>query len=110
EGQRSPVGVHDLSDRDAVAPGGAVVGAHLVPSRYERVEPIDPIIQRVEAELRLLLGLLAQLLSQKRECLRQRSPPVLRSGIGGIQAVLPSSHSRTYLAGSLRSTGITPFP
>ena len=54
-----------------------------------------------------MLGLLAQLLPQKREFLGQS--PMLRSGMF-VQAVLPSSCSRTYLAGSLRSTDITPLP
>lgn len=54
-----------------------------------------------------LLGLLAQLVSQKREILRHLR--IARSRIV-IQAVLPSSYTRTYLAGSLGSTGITPLP
>jgi hypothetical protein len=59
-----------------------------------------------------LLGLLVQLLPQKRELLRDvgfaQHILDLRSGILTIQAVLPSSCSRMYLAGLLRSTGITP--
>ena len=54
----------------------------------------------------ILLGLVAQLVSQKREAFGH--PKVIRSGIV-IQAVLPSSSTRTYLAGPLRSTDITPL-
>ena len=61
-----------------------------------------------------LLGLLVQRLPQKREFLRDVGFPQhilgLRCGISSIQAVLPSSCRRTYLAGSLRSTDITPLP
>ena len=87
----------------------------LAPRRHERVPPIDPIIQSVKSKLRFLLGLLAQLVSQKREL--QRHVPLLRSGtfriqhgISRVQAVLSFSYPSTYLAGSLRSTGVTPLP
>src|SRR5207237_695084 len=68
----------------------------------------------VNSNPRLLLGLVSQLLSQKREFRRQS--PLLRSGtfriqhgIIRVQAVLPFSYLSTYLAGSLRSTDITPL-
>jgi len=108
EFQRSPVGVADRVDRDPVAARCALMGADPVPSRSERVPPIDPVLQGVKPALRLLLRLLAQLLPQKRACRRQR--PVVRSGILRIQAVLPSSCSHTYLARPLRSTGVTLLP
>ena len=60
-------------------------------------------------EGRLLLGLLAQLLSQKRE-FRRQSPPLRNGSISLGQAVLPSSYISTYLAGPLRSTDVTPLP
>ena len=93
---------------DAIDAGCSSVLRYLVPRRHERVPPIDPVVQGVKPELRLLLRLLAQLLPQKRECRRHR--PGVRSGILRIQAVLPSSCSRTYLVRPLRSTGITLLP
>ena len=54
----------------------------------------------------LLLGRSAQLLSQKRE-FRRPLPRVRNQSFP--QAVLPSSYTSTYLAGPLRSTGITPL-
>src|ERR1019366_4010527 len=63
----------------------------------------------------LFFFFLAQLVSQKRECRRHR--PRLRNGtlriqhgIFSIQADLPFSYASTYLAGSLRSTDVTPLP
>src|SRR5262249_33479071 len=100
-------GIDDVLEGHSVEAWGARVGADQVPSSRQCVDPIDPVLQGIEPELRLLLGLLAQLLPQKREFLRQ--VPVFRSGIVTIQAVLPSSCSRTYLAGLLGSAGITPL-
>jgi len=60
-------GGFDLCDRHPVHTRCAVMGPHPLPRRFQRVPPIDPVIQHVKPELRLLLGLLAQLLSQKRE-------------------------------------------
>src|ERR1035438_6112349 len=103
---------NDLSDRHAIDAGCSSVFRYLVPRRHQRVPPIDSIVQSVESKLRFLLGLLAQLVSQKREF--RRHLPLLRSGIlrlqhgiFSIQAVLPFSYPSTYLAGFLRSTGIT---
>src|ERR1035437_6249963 len=57
----------DFFDLYAVHPGRAPIGSHPFPSRFQHIAPIDPIVQSVKPELRLLLGLLAQLLSQQRE-------------------------------------------
>ena len=108
----------DLFDRHAVHARRAFVAAHRVPGRLQRVPPIDPVIQRIEPELRLLLGLLVQLLSQLRKFLRQpRSRSVagtasmaFRSSVVGS---LPSGFSSSYRSTSrlrpLRSTVITRF-
>jgi hypothetical protein len=100
EGCGSPGAALDLGDCHPVHPRCTLVGAHLRPGCLQRVAPIDPVVERVEPEPRLLLGLVVQLLSQTREALRQGVPPalgqpvprqVLRSRILGIQAALPSS-------------------
>ena len=70
---------NDLLNRHAIDAGCSSVFRYLVPRRHQRVPPIDPIIQSVESKLRFLLGLLAQLVSQKREF--RRHAPLLRSGI-----------------------------
>src|SRR5450631_3039829 len=57
----------NLFDLHAVHPGRALVGSHPFPCRFQHIAPIDPVVQHVKPELRLLLGLLAQLLSQQRE-------------------------------------------
>src|SRR5665647_429330 len=57
----------DLFDLHAVHPGRALVGSHPSPCRLQHIAPIDPVVQSVKPELRLLLGLLTQLLSQQRE-------------------------------------------
>ena len=77
----------------------ALVGFHALPGCFQhhatlrwRVAPKDAVIQRIEPELRLRLRLVAQLLSQLRNFLRQPGfhPPhrFLRSGIK-IQAGFP---------------------
>ena len=103
----------------AVHPGRALIGSHPFPGRLQRVPPIDPVIQRIEPELRLLLGFLAQLLSQRREFLRQRPlPPRFRRDLGPrrlsrsgrlLPAALLSSYRIVLLLRPLRSTVITRF-
>src|ERR1017187_4245608 len=93
----------DLFDLDAVHPGCALIGAHPFPCRFQHIAPIDPIVQHVKPELRFLLGLLAQLLSQQREFVWGSVSahlflqgfdmlPFFRSRIF-VQAVLLSSYS-----------------
>src|ERR1017187_3799493 len=82
---------------------------------------LDPVIQRIKPELRFLLGLSAQFLSQLRNFLRQ---PWLfhrfrrRLSCGGrslrrghlLQGVSSASYRPLLPAGPLRSTNITPLP
>ena len=37
----------------------ALVGSHPLPSGFQRVPPIDPVVQHIKPKLRLLLGFLA---------------------------------------------------
>ena len=57
----------DLFDLHAVNPRRALVGSHPRPCRLQHIAPIDPVIKYIKPELRLLLGLLTQLLSQQRK-------------------------------------------
>src|SRR5437899_4601992 len=93
---------------------------HPFPCRFQHIAPVDPVIQHVEPELRLLLGLLVQLLSQQREFIRQSvsarlflqgfaMQPLFRSG-NFFQAVLLSSYISDVSVRPLCSTGITPLP
>src|SRR5262249_48937043 len=95
----------DLLDRHAIHPGRALVGSHPRPCFLQHIPPIDPVVQSVEPELRLLLGLLTQLLSQQRECIWPSvsahlflhgfdMQPLVRSG-NLFQAALLSSYSST---------------
>src|SRR5712691_471287 len=61
----------DLFDRLAVDSGRAPVLSHYLPPSPQHIAPIDPVVQYIKPELRFLLCLLAQLLSQKRNFLRQ---------------------------------------
>jgi len=110
-------GTFDRCDRHVIQSGPALVSSHLSLRRLQRVAPIDPVIPRVEPELRFLLGLLTQLLSQKREFSRQRDLaltsqtrflplPFLRSG-DLFQAVFSSSYRNSLAVRPLRSTVVT---
>src|SRR6266851_2321786 len=57
----------DLFDLHAIHPRRALVGSHPFPCRLQHIAPTDPVVQGVKPELRFLLGLLTQLLSQQRE-------------------------------------------
>src|ERR1019366_8603007 len=57
----------NLLDRYAIHPGRALIGTYPFPTRFQHIAPIDPVVQHIKPELRFLLGLLAQLLSQQRE-------------------------------------------
>ena len=97
---------------------------HQPPRGHQHVEPVDPVIQSVEPELRFLLGLLTQLPSQFRDFRRQLDPGFLlwlsqlfipvqatvffRSGTR-VQADLLTSDENMNSAGALRSTGVTPL-
>ena len=116
--------VLDVPERHSVHARRTVVLQHQPPSRQQHVEPIDPVVQGVEPEPRLLLGLVAQLPSQFRDFLGQRHPrlhlrrvrrwlrglasPVFRSGTF-VQAGLLTLTNCMISAGSLRSTGISRF-
>src|SRR5713226_4961895 len=114
------VRLHNLFDCDAIHPGCALVGSHLFPCRFQHIHPIDPVVQHIKPELRFLLGLLAQFLSQLRNLLRQPwlfhrlrhrlscGCPSLRSGIF-IQADFSSSYRIMLPVRPLRSTGVTPL-
>ncbi len=109
----------DLFHRHAVHARCALVRPHPPPSCLQRGSPKYPPLQRVKAELRLLLGLLAQLLSQWKELFWQSfSAPLFvqgfdtlrrfRSGIL-IQSGLPSSYKSMLSVrplGSIRVTGL----
>jgi hypothetical protein len=104
-----------LFDRNAVHARCALVGAHSPPCLFQCVPPIDPVVQHIKPELRFLLRLLMQLLSQQREFLRHRRVALcatwrrfLRSGFS--QAVLLSSYFCLFPARPLRSIRITGLP
>jgi hypothetical protein len=59
--------VDNLVNRHAIDPRSTLVGTHLFPGCLQHVSPIDTIIQNVKSKLRLSLGLLVKLLSQRRE-------------------------------------------
>ena len=105
----------DLSDRYAVHAGCSLIGAHPPPGLFQCVSPIDPVIQHIKPELRFLLRLLLQLLSQQREFLRHPRD-ALRSAIrrffrsGFLQAVLLSSYFSLFPARPLGSLRITRVP
>src|SRR6266404_1373573 len=117
---RTVLGGLDHLDRHTIDSGTAAVGLHLQPRRPQHIAPIDPVVQRIEPELRLLLGLVAQLLSQSGEALRQfgslprtRVPELLlcqvfRSGTL-VQAAHPSSDSSAHWLRPLRSAVVTRF-
>ena len=113
-------GSFNLCDRHPVNARSALISAHPLPSGFQRVPPINPVVQHIEPELRLLLGFLAQLLSQLREFLRQapflprfrqpfRSLRFLRSGIF-IQAALPSSDSTGLCSGPFAPRSLPASP
>src|SRR5437773_1706132 len=114
------VGLHDLLDRHPIHPGRSLVASHPFPGRFQHIHPKDPVVQHIKPELRFLLGLLAQLVSQLRNLLRQSrllyrfrhrlscDCPSFRSGIF-IQAGFSSSYTCLLSARPLRSTGVTPL-
>src|SRR5450759_1911634 len=110
----------DFFDLYAVHPGRAPIGSHPFPSRFQHIAPIDPIVQSVKPELRLLLGLLAQLLSQQREFVWGSVStrlflqgfdklPFFRNRIF-VQAVLLPSTAAMFPVRPLGSTGVTTLP
>ena len=131
--------LRELLEEDASAPGPSMMSRHVTPSTpgaplccqhqpprgRQHVAPIDPVVQGVKPELRLLLGLLTQLPSQFRDFRRQRDPglllwliqslvpssgPSLSSVVGRcVQADLLTSDENMNSAGALRSTGVTPL-
>jgi len=87
-----------LLEGDSVHSRRSAIVPHSRHRRFQHIAPIDPVVQRVKPELRFLLGLVAQLLSQQREFLRQRvaTLPVFRS-VRFRQAALLSSDSASVL-------------
>ncbi len=89
-------------------PRCSLVSAHPFPCRLQHIPPKDPVVQHIKPELRFLLGLLAQLLSQLRNFLRQSwllhrfrhrlscACPSLRIGIF-VQAGFSSSYRIMFL-------------
>src|SRR5712691_841001 len=108
-------GFLDGLNTHAVKPGFSPIRSNLLPGRPKHVLPIDPVIQRVKPKLRLRLGLLTKLMSQKRKfpCalafgLRRDKLQLFRSGIF-IQAAFPLSSISISLLRPLRSTVVTRF-
>ena len=58
-------------------PGAPLLASTSHHAVSQHVVPVDPVIQGVKPELRLLLGLLTQLPSQFRDFRRQRDPGLL---------------------------------
>jgi len=80
-----------------------------VPGRRQYIFAIEPVIQRIEAKLRLLDCLVVKLQSQQRDVLGQPAgQPFFRSGIA-IQADLSSSYRSMLALRPLRSTIVTRF-
>src|SRR5947209_4677940 len=108
-------GGFDLLDRHPIHSRRSVIGTHLPPCRLQHIHAIDPVVQSIKPELRFLLGLVAQLLPQQRDFLRQPFSiasssrlPFFRSG-NLFQAVLLPSCSGSFTArplGSLLITGV----
>jgi hypothetical protein len=119
-----PRSIDDVLTRLTIHARGAVLLEHQPPGGRQHVVPIDPVVQGVKPELRLLLGLLTQLSSQFRDLGRQadsrlhfrgtrtwsvgRLAVVFRSGTL-VQADLLTSGENISSPGDLRSTGITPL-
>src|ERR1035438_4979516 len=91
----------DLFDLYAVHPGRTLVGSHPFPCRFQHIAPINPVVQSVKPELRLLLGLLTQLLSQQREFVW--GSVSTRLFIQGFD-MLPFSRSRIFVQAVLLSS------
>ena len=101
-------------------PGAPSLAATIRQAVSSASAPIDPVIQRVKPELRLLLGLLAQLRPQRGEFLRQATRRLVfcqpfqlfrffRSGTFRSSGSPRFSFEALLPAGPLRSTGITPL-
>ena len=97
----------DLLDRYAVHAGRALVGAHPFPCLFQHIAPIDPVVQRVKPELRFLLRLLIEFLSQQREF-----PGLSRFFRSGrfLQAVLLSSYITCFPRGPFAPRALPRFP
>ena len=111
--------IDDVPARLTIHPRGAVVLEHQPPRGRQHVEPVDPVVQGVGPELRLLLGLPTQLPPQLGDSRRRLDPGldlrghsrrVSRSGtIRLVPADLLASGGCTSPAGGLGSTGVTPL-
>src|SRR5262245_9131498 len=108
-------GFLDCLDTDAVKPGCSTIRSHFLPGRPKHIAPIDPVIQCIKPKLRLRLGLLTKLMSQKRKFPQSHTINLTlgklqlsRSGIF-IQAAFPLSSVSLSSLRPLRSTVITRF-
>jgi len=103
----------DHFDAHAVYTRRSPIGSHLFPCSPQRVLTVDAIIQCVEPKTRLSFGLLAKLITQKREFLWNMDLAVmflkLRSGWFFHQAELPSLLISALKVPSLGSTVIGRF-
>ncbi len=112
KGPHAPLRPLDRFQRHPIHSGSALIGPHPAPCRFQHVLPADVAVERIETELRLILGLAAQILSQSDKFRRQgQHPPnrVFRSRILVQSAPLPS-YRIAPKAGPLRSTVVTRFP
>ena len=108
-------GFLDRFDTHAVKAAFSTIRSHFFPCRPKHIVPVDPVIQCVKPKLRLRLGLLTKLMSQKRKfpqrlafglCLGTLQ--FFRSGTF-IQAAFPLSSISMSSLRPLRSTVITRF-
>src|SRR5690606_10426506 len=95
----------DVIEAYTINAGTPTVGPYQSPGQAQDIAPIDAVIQGVKPKLRLLLGLLVQLLPQRSNFHRQpavlglRAPlqhplRLFRSGMQIIQADCPSSQQK----------------
>ena len=98
----------DRCKANSVHSRGAFISTHLFPRCFQCIITADLVIKRIKTKLRLLLGLLAQLLSQGRKTRRQSLfgfSCLFRSRF--FQSVFLPSYINVPSAGSL---GSIPFP
>ena len=78
--------VEDVFRPDSVDSSRLLPFADLLPCRFQHVHPVDPVVERIKTELRLLLRFLIQLPSQLPQLLRQQlhlgRVPVQISAVG----------------------------
>src|SRR3954467_10781454 len=75
--------IDDVLTRHPIPAGGAFVLEHQPPRGRQHVEPVDPVIQGVEPELRLLLGLLTDFPLSSETFGGSSTPDLTSGGAGG---------------------------